>query len=45
MQLLNVGKSCLQRMHSFQGAQDHSVYHEENPLAGILTTVYGVRIQ
>lgn len=41
-QLLNVGNSCLQRMQSFQGKQDN-IYREENPLAGILTIVYGVR--
>ena len=44
IQLLSVSKSKLQRTQSFQGVHDYSVYHEENPLAGILTNVYGVRI-
>ena len=44
VQLLRISKSNLQRMQSFQGVHDYGVYYEENPLAGILTNVYGVRI-
>ena len=43
MQLLGVGIVSLERMRSFQGVEEYKIYKEENPLARILTSVYGVR--
>ena len=42
-QMLTNAEKTLHRSQSFQGGF-REVYKEENPLAGILTTAYGVRI-
>ena len=41
--MLVTGETSLQRLQSFQGGS-HEIYREKDPLAGILTTAYGVRI-
>ena len=41
LQLLNEGNTSLKKVQSFQGGIPET-YREENPLAGILSTVYVV---
>ena len=43
LQVLTNAEKSLHRSQSFQGGFCE-IYKEENPLAGILTTAYGVRI-